>query len=569
MTTAEQEITAIISQLITDKLSYMRSFMKISNKDQVIVPLEPMAIQQGILDAISPVGSRSVVVKPRQVGATSIIIGFLTAQTLTVPGTVSVVVAYEEFITQRLLAKAQFYYDNIPEYGTFSGKKVRLKVEQGAASRNEKSFPGIHSTLYIGTAGARTFGRGDTIHNFLADEYAFWQNASHIMVPMLQAVPMSGRIIVTSTPNGEDNHFHDLYVEARDDVNSAWKAFFYPWYLHEEYLLNSSQGLISDRMPTLQNLTDDEMFLLDIGLSHDQLRWRRYKDDELRKLSRTQQDSRTFGQEYPEDDISCWLTAGNMVYDADLLSDMAQQSTVPTSYWKGSWEISYTDDDKVAIWEKPIEGVSYVMGVDPGMGRQTLTAITVWKFWTESDVVPGVGDNPPTTREHDRGEMVARCFGLIEPEDTAVIVKQLGNYYNHAYIIPESNNHGLAVLTHLSDYGNVYLRESIETGRIMRTRGWQTTPKSKPVMINATREMLGYLKIPDIRVISQFANIRRLLNPNTNPPRWEYRAVGKDDIHDSVALAMVGRPVTIAVKGLIGQAGYPDGWGEENYVDED
>ena len=78
-------------------------------------------------------------------------------------------------------------------------------------------------------------------------------------------------------------------------------------------------------------------------------------------------------------------------------------------------------------------------------------------------------------------------------------------------------------------------------------------------MINLLRANLDYLEILDIRMVTQFANIRRVFNPNTQ--EWVYKSVGGDDIHDSAALANIGKPEMIIARGYAGQAGYPDNWG--------
>jgi hypothetical protein len=221
------DIRAAVGQLIQNKLQYMLTCFYIEDKQRNIVRLEPNIIQNHILRTIQPRGSRNIILKPSQVGASSIIIADYLADTLTRPGTTSVIVAYEEFITQRLLNKAQFFFDHIPD---------NLRPAQGHAAAHEKTFPDIHSTFYIGTARSAVFGRGEAIHNFLADEYAFWPDQARIMVPALQRVPLDGRINVLSTPNGEDNDFFELYDQAKSGQGN-WKAHaFFWWLMHASQL---------------------------------------------------------------------------------------------------------------------------------------------------------------------------------------------------------------------------------------------------------------------------------------------------------------------------------------------
>ena len=222
MTTQSADVRAVIAEVVQDNLKYL-SLFQIENKQRKIVPFEPWKIQQGILAAIDPKGCRNVILKPAQTGATTVIVGYYLADTLTHNGTTSVIVAFEEFITQRLLSKAQFMYDQLPS---------NLRPEISHKSTHEKFFPEIHSIFYIGSARAYTFGRGEVIHNFLGDEYAFWPNTADIMVPVLQRVPMNGRVNILSTPRGEDNDFARLYKSAKEG-KSQWKSLFFSWFMHE------------------------------------------------------------------------------------------------------------------------------------------------------------------------------------------------------------------------------------------------------------------------------------------------------------------------------------------------
>ena len=542
-TKVKAEVHGIVQELIQDKLRFMLTLFKVSDKERRTVPFIPQTIQASMLAAIEPPGARNVFVKPSQVGASTCIIGYYLADTITTPGTTSVIVAYEEFITERLLGKAQFFYDQIPD---------EYKPDQTAKSKHEKSYGAIHSVFYIGTARSYNFGRGDAIHNFLADEYAFWPDVGNIMVPVLQRVPAWGRLNVLSTPNGEDNPFHDLYELAKGEDNS-WIPHFYSWMMHKEYQFGPDHPLAikRDRFSPLPNLDDRELLLLSAGVHEDQLRWRRWKKSELRALSRSEEYAFTFEQESPEDDVSCFLTAGNMVYDVDLLSDMLQKCKPPIDYW-GDWDGATTKDTKLHVWEHPDPNYRYIVALDPGMGRQTETALSVWRFFEEEDEETG--------RVTERGKLCARLYGLYEPEETAVFFKAVGRYYNTATLAPEVNNHGLAVLTNIWDYPNIYWREDISRNKPTKNPGWLTTPKTKPHMIKELREMLSYLDIPDTRMVSQFANIRKQRSETTL--EWQFVSVGPDDIHDSAAIAMVCRQAIAVRRGFVGASGWDDKWGE-------
>ena len=484
---------------------FTENYVKIVDKSQNEVDFRRNAIQRAFDEAET---GRDVIVKPAQVGFTSRLVAKILHRTLMIPNTTSVIVAYNEYITQRLLTKAQAFFDSLP---------IELQHTMHHRSSHEKLFKDINSVLYIGSAQSFTFARGEAIHNFLADEYAFWDNPERILGPAQdRVVPASqgGRLWVLSTPNGMDNPFYEIYNNAKGP-QSPFTAHFYPWYMHEEYQLarGHPDALESDRYE-LSQLDSDELLLLEQGVTEDQLRWRRLKiaeKESLRQLGKTRV---LFQQEYPADDVTCFLTAGDMAYDADLLQDKAKRCTEPLVKAKGLW-----------IWEQAQAGHRYHMAVDPGLGKQTKTAVTVWRFWEDSNYQP-------------RGALCAALCELLDIEATARRIEEIALQYNLPRMAIEVNGHGIGLIHELDTryHGCLYYREDLTNGRISQQKGWLTTAKTKPAMIKETMKVLPYLEIPDIRIISEMQNIRE-----DNNRRDIYISLGPDDLHDSTAIAVITR----------------------------
>lgn len=521
MTTKSADVKAILAEVVQDNLKYL-SLFQIETKRRKIVPFEPWRIQRGILKYIDPEGCRNVILKPSQTGATTVIVGYYLADTLTHPGTTSVIVAFEEFITQRLLSKAQFMYDQLPS---------NLRPEMSHRSTHEKFFPGINSVFYIGSARAYTFGRGEVIHNFLADEYAFWPNTADIMVPVLQRVPKNGRVNVLSTPHGEDNDFARLYNSAKEG-KSQWKSLFFPWFWHEEYTLppGDNYAIPADKGELLY-IDDVEQKLLDVyGLTVDQLRWRRAKRAELHELNRTGETELLFDQEFAEDDKSCFVSAGDMIYDVEVLADLYQKALTqkPIKKEKG-----------FNIYEEPVDGIDYVVTCDPGMGRKTHTAAMVSYWWEEDGV--------------EYGKVVATFLEHLETADTVDLLIHIGRKYHTATICPEENNHGVAVLNGLIKYPRVYKRIDIVKGKKTPRRGWWTSPKTKPFMIKRLKEVLGNIDIPDPRFITSCRALRWGKNAKGETV---IIIVGDDDAHDALAIAAAIRETKPVRKGFKGASGW-------------
>lgn len=513
-----------LAEILQDKVERIKFLLEIEGKDRNLVPLIPNTIQNDILTTQT---GADIYVKPSQIGASSIIIGDYLLDTLTQPGTVSVIISHEEFITQRLLYKAQKYYDRLKE-------RIPTIPDAHHKSANLKTYPDINSSFYIGSARGYIFGRGETIHNLLCDEYAFWDDSSigRIMAPAIQRKPMECRVQIISTPNGEANSFHDIYTLAKDGKavgKSVFTPHFYPWFMHEEYRISklSPYCLPGDATDDL-DLTEEEAMLVELkGVDRDQIRWRRRKIVEFESLRKSGEFRVLFKQEYPEDDSSCFLVAGDMAYDPDILEDMSRHCyPAPDKY------------NKARVWFKPEPDLRYIVSCDPGVARISETVITVWHFYTDEDGI-------------SRGKHCASLSGLILPGDAGRLSVDLARYYNNALVTWDAGSQGQGFGEAVRHYGNVYLRRDIISGLVSRKEvGWLTTPKTKTYMYEQMVAMLPYIESHDINFVSQCKNMR-----------WNGRkliAVGLDDFHDSGAMAVCCRQSAPVQRGLVGVSGWQD-----------
>lgn len=509
---------SILASLIKDKRKFIQTLLVIEDKSCNRVPFILNPIQS---DAQTTETGRDIWVKPAQVGFSSERLASRLVDTITNPGTNTVLIAYEEFITQRLLDKAQFFYDileslNIPGFPTMRHR-----------SSYEKTFPTIHSSMYISSARSFVAGRAEIIHHLLCDEFAFWEPGSveRIFAPALDRVPPDGTVDIFSTPNGEANDFCDMYRMAIEG-KSTFTAHFYRWFDHPEYQI-SVDDVRLEKHPNLRNLgvlTLDELNLVtNHNLSLDQIRWRRYKILEKLSLRRSGELAKLFSQEFPEDDISCFLAAGDMYYDPITMNEKAKDC-YPAPTHK-------LDAD---IWHEPEEGKWYMLAIDPGQAKVTRTAIVVLTFTSDDRVI-----------------YCARAAGLWEAETTARIARDLATYYNDAVITWEANAHGLALTPLLKDWPSLYYRRDIISGVESRELGWYTSGGkrgTKEYMLSTMRRMMFDMDVHDIEFISECRNIRLSGDVGVS--------VGADDLHDAVCIALACRDSRPIYRGLVGTAGW-------------
>jgi len=402
-----------------------RHLLSIANKQRSTVPFDLNEHQLSFLGRSS---TRDIILKSRQMGFSTAILGEKFLKCASVPNTRAVVISHDNKSTETLFGHVHFFqkYCNIP-------------IRTGTLSRHEISFPDTDSTFYIGTAGARVFGRGDTITDLHCSEYAFWPDPERVVTGLFQAVPSTGSIILESTANGQGNSFHRRCVAAHEE-RSRWRLHFYPWYIATEYQLpvDDDFDLYDEEMEYAQRV----QIQTGVRLSLAQLAWRRFKVEEFETdpvLGITPQ--RLFDQEYPFSFDSAFLSTGTSVF-----SGLGLAPSPPPPQAPQPCDLPPT---LFARYSPPQRHSLYVVGIDPAEG-----------VYRDESVMEVVSATPPY-------EQVAEwASSSIEPDKLVDYIIRIARMYNDAMVVVERNNHGHTVLSHLKRrYPMSYIFSERKLGR--------------------------------------------------------------------------------------------------------
>lgn len=263
-------------------------------------------------------------------------------------------VSQERGATARLFEAVKYFLDSMEE-----------KPVTSIDNKAEIKFPKRGSSYFIGTAGAKAFGRGDTVDRAHLSEFAFYENPERILAGISEAAEF-GQIDIETTANGR-NYFYDLWRKATLG-QSPYTPIFIPWYIDHEYSSDSlteeeRQGL-SVTVQEMFQMTADEMKFSEeekdfinrvwretgIDITLGQIKWRRYKIWDKGPL---------FWQEYAEDPESCFLQSGRSVFK-DLICK--PEYKIPLD------DINAWDGDKAALMKRPLfaglDGAEGVLGGD-------------------------------------------------------------------------------------------------------------------------------------------------------------------------------------------------------------
>lgn len=310
------------------------------------------------------------------------------------------------------------------------------------------------------------------VHN---SEMSRWpqKNADDLFAGISQTVPRGGYITVESTPRGRVGIFYELYEAARRG-ESEYKSFFYPWWWDENYTIpevtkheRNAQLEACARILGLsaEKLMEQERQLMEREkLTPGQIAFRRSKIMELREL---------FFQEYPENDIDCWLSNEQAVIDG--LSLRPYYNYIEAGRNEGN----------ITFWRGPVGGHTYVVGVDTASGAA--------RDYSVASVL-----------DCRTMEYVARLRGKLHPDLFAEELYRLARIYNSAMIAVERIGHGHAVIKVLmeKDYPNQYYHTDYDevTKEISASAGWKTSVKTKPLMVDG---MVQAFRSQELRSFSE------------------------------------------------------------------
>jgi hypothetical protein len=456
-------------------------------------------------------------------------------------------------------------HDQFPGWGLDPGGRVTTQLvewEDRTLKDIETRIEWAHgSEAELYTASNPESARSAAIQCLHGTEVGRWpkggaKDGMETLNAMLKTVPKRGFCFVDleSTPNGISGVFNETWVRARwPEEETWWKKFehlcpqntvelggdlqfvriFAAWWespANGMALTEKQIGLIK------HTLTEREAELIAAfgqpGPRGDRLgdiaHWNYYEQLAWRRMVIQHEcagSERQFQQEYPEDPYTCWLASGSPWFDMRALSEMetAARGKTPEygrfSQQRGGqvvYERCGESNATAWIWEHPVEGARYLMGVDPMRGEETIdtsgerdrhSAIVV-----RDAFIDGNGVRWPA-RE------VARVKPPCQWNNTpfAREVFRLGRHYGDCCIAVESNQ-GIAVIRELRDkyHANLYIQEEFDTvtGRVTKRLGFRTDEDGRSILTTAIQDDIRdrRIMIDDMHAIGEMKTFERDAN---------------------------------------------------------
>jgi hypothetical protein len=361
-----------------------------------------------------------------------------------------------------------------------------------------------HSIITINTAENTKVGRGEHTHFLHVAEVAYIRDPENALRSLLRSVPttVSDTVVVfESTPNAYGDYFHRMWQQAVEGM-SEYEPIFTSWleiedwrapvprHVAEAFELYKKLGQevghdpwdqLSAEIADVLRFTQRERELVwKYGADIEQISWRRrvMSDPDIGG------DDWVFEREYPTHPDDCFVSTSSSVFPVDVLTRV-ERLTRPGQRGQLVYNPSYRNEvafqlnamgGDLMVWEHPQDGVEYVIGVDPALGRNA--------DWNAAVVI-----------RRDNENVVAHLRNRDAPGEFALQVDLLRRYYacsdgRLGYTICESQT-GLAVLITLEEIDPDGLFYQVNR-RARRVPGiWMTEPLKRYIIslgIESARE---------------------------------------------------------------------------------
>jgi hypothetical protein len=491
-----------LRRLRDDPRWYVERFLQIRDKEARIVPLHYANNQayyyerywKPSRDAGLPI--RDFILKPRQSWMSTGVGSLFFQDTVTRKNVVTEVVSHEEDSVDHLFGMHRLFFDLLP---------APLKPMRRYSNRKELVFenpddderpnrPGLRSKISVSLARNIRAGHSKTRNNVHLSEAALYPHFTELVNGFIPSVPNKPNtaIVIETTASHVGSEAHRFYQRAKlgpghPDWN-GFRAVFIAWYSHAEYVIPFASD--EDRASFLRGLSDspDQGMPLTAkklyGLTPEQLHWRQMTGKQFDTWE-------AFFQQYPENDVDCWLSTGSAALPVADVRAM-QQTTKPPK-WRGYLETYIDDKDP----KNPVEKIRFV---DDPKGP-----LRLWKlpkpegeYIVAADTSEGYagGDySSVDVFDKENSEQVAQWHGHIDPDLLgSEVLPNLGWYFRSALVGVERNGPGLVTLVALkrSGYTNIYRSTQLDqrTNKQTKKLGWLTTRQSKPLLVDEIRQRL-------------------------------------------------------------------------------
>jgi hypothetical protein len=348
-------------ELLRNQEWRLRNLYKIKDKEGNVVDFKPNWAQASLKNC----HNLNIVLKARQLGITTYHALLFLDHCLFQPNTNAAVVADSKDIAREIfIDKVKFAYDNLPQFVRDMCHAYRDNVHEMRFSNG--------SVFRVATAL-----RGGTLQYLHITEFAkvCQENptkANEIISGALNAVQAGQFVCIESTARGRDGHFYGLCKSAQETEELGlelglldWKLWFFPWWRHPDYVLNSKNVLINKDMEEyFKDLESKRIILID-----EQKAW---------YVKKMQTQGEYMQREYPSTPEEAFATANEGYYFSKQMSAARTERRIchlpydEHAKTYTAWDIGVSDTNVIWVFQlvgKEVRCIDYYENSDEALSH--------------------------------------------------------------------------------------------------------------------------------------------------------------------------------------------------------
>lgn len=480
----EAENIAYIKAHLSDKWWRMNNLYKIENEQGVLVQFKLRPAQELLFRCMWWL---NIILKARQLGFSTAIDIYLLDEALFNKNLKCGIIAQDRTAAGEIFrTKIEIPFDNLPAW---------LKATFTITSRRGGANGGYILFKHGSSVQVATSFRSGTVQRLHVSEHGkicakYPEKAKEVRTGTLNAIHPGCIAFIESTAEGVGGDFYDMTLRALSLQQAGaelaqldWKSHFFAWWQDPKYRAPvPATGLVISK--------DQEEYFAAVEKA-----MKTTLDDEQRQwyIRKEIEQKGEMKQEFPSTPMEAFLTSGRRVFDpimtmlaeGDCVMPLLVYDINPETGEKAKYRKPENLDrqgqrsleNMLLVWELPDEEEDYAIGADIAEGLEHGDR-------SSFDII-----------KRSTGEQVAHWYGHLDADRFAQLLAHVGKWYNIAYIGPERNNHGHAVLLKLREVypvRRIYSEEYLDRDSDDQTPrlGWLTTRQSKPVLTEGMKTLM-------------------------------------------------------------------------------
>lgn len=505
-----QEIFKEYTKCLMDPAYAIEAYLETFDKTQEgFVPFKLFPRQKEIILAYEK-HRFNLVTKPRQAGVStttaaymSIKVGWADADN---PENI-LIIANKQELAFEFLSKIKDFLSQLPRWiwgdEYYGNEKKESKSIFLTDSKKEIKLPNGSRVKAVATS--KDALRGFTPTFLIMDEAAYIDNGAEVFGAALTALGTGGKATLISTPRGMDALYYKTYDQAKNKKNN-FNIVEMKWY--EDLRYNKDLRWIKgdEIKPEIEFTFESYNKWLADG-------WKPTSSWYEEMCLGMNNDAKMIAQEL---DVSFIGSGGNVINEEDIERQEKLNVMEPKLIFGG--------EEETWVWEEPIEGHQYIMGVDVSRGDgEDSSTIIILDFTTM--------------------EQVMEYQGKIQPDLLAQIVEEYGERYKAYTVVDVTGGMGVSTVLKLLEFDYKLLHYDNSNGKILSARqrelssydknnkipGFHATSVRLPMISNLEFKIrTNAVKIRSSRMISE---MKTFIYKNGRPDHME-------GYHDDLLMAM-------------------------------